>query len=324
VTLHSRHTLSCGSVRIKAAFGKAEQAMKAIAIILMVCAASGVAFGKLQNVPLPRAKPNSSAAQIERAVPIIQQGEPTSANSPCSRILREIAEFKALPDITGPGECGAGDRVQLEAIKMPDGSRVAMTPPATLRCPMAESIAEWVRSDLGQAAREHGSALKAVVASGSYDCRPRNGVKGARISEHGRGNAMDLAALKLANSATLDLTRDADSKPFRDRARASACSRFTTVLGPGADAQHENHIHVDLAVRNRGHRVCQWDVRDAPMVASAPAPIAAPPPPRTLAAAKASPSQLRPPLEARAPSQPAEAVPLPLRRPFELVFAMRK
>ncbi len=304
--------------------------MKAIAIVLMLFAATGTAFAKPVNVPLPRPKPDSVKAQQPDSVKsqpiqqvVIQQGEPTSANSPCAKLLREIADFTPLPDSAGPGECGASDRVQLEAVKMPDGSRVKMQPTATLRCPMAEAIAEWVRSDLGPAALEHGSALRVMMAGTSYHCRPRNGVKGAKISEHGRGNAVDLTTLKLANGAVIDLARAEASKPFRDRARASACSRFTTVLGPGADAQHEDHIHVDLAERSRGYRMCQWDVRE-PMVASAkpePTPPAAAPPAAPPAAGKLV---SEPQVASRPPAPAGEAVPLPLRRPFELVFAMRK
>jgi hypothetical protein len=293
--------------------------MKSIAVILVLLGASGAVLGKQpsQSMPQARAKQLPSNVQPAKSEP---EAEPTSATSSCGKMLREIAEFTPLPDRAGPGECGASDRVRLDAIKMPDGSRVAMTPPATVRCAMAESIAEWVRSDLGKAAKEHGSPLKAVVASGSYDCRPRNSVKGAKVSEHGRGNAMDVAALKLANGVTIDLTRHTDSRAFRDKARASACSRFTTVLGPGADAHHENHIHVDLAARSRGHRLCQWEVRDEPVVASTKPAVAPRAAPRTL------------PVEARAQARVAsraqmpsgEAVPLPLRRPFELVFAMRR
>jgi hypothetical protein len=296
--------------------------MKSMAVTLMLLGASGFAFAKQaapNHVP-PRAKPTASAAQPAKPELITDEAL-TAGPSACLMMLREIAEVTELPDRAGPGECGATDRVQLDAIRMPDGSRVTISPAATLRCAMAESIAEWVRSDLGAAAKELGSALRAIVASGSYDCRPRNGVKGARVSEHGRGNAMDVAGLRLVNGALIDLTRASDSKAFRERARAGACSRFTTVLGPGADAHHEDHIHVDLAARNRGHRLCQWDVRDASVVARAASAPAAPAP-HTLAAAKASPSLLRAqPVSVSA--QAARDVPLPLRRPFEFVFAMR-
>jgi hypothetical protein len=48
----------------------------------------------------------------------------------------------------------------------------------------------------------------------------------------------------------------------------SVCRRFTTVLGPGSDGYHEEHIHLDLAERRSGYRICQWEVWDPlPVVA---------------------------------------------------------
>ena len=52
---------------------------------------------------------------------------------------------------------------------------------------------------------------------------------------------------------------------MREGLRESACHRFTTVLGPGSDGQHEGHIHLDLAERRQGYRICQWDVREPPV-----------------------------------------------------------
>jgi hypothetical protein len=64
------------------------------------------------------------------------------------------------------------------------------------------------------------------------------------------------------------LTDPLVSKPFREAVRASACARFTTVLGPGSDAYHAGHIHLDLAVRRNGYRICQWTVTE-PLAAGA-------------------------------------------------------
>ena len=60
------------------------------------------------------------------------------------------------------------------------------------------------------------------------------------------------------------MTDVAASKPLREELRQSACARFTTVLGPGSDGHHESHIHLDLAERHNGYRICQWDVREPP------------------------------------------------------------
>ena len=198
--------------------------------------------------------------------------------SACEVRLGGVAVFAPLPVLLGPGECGASDVVRLEAIVMHDQTKVAMNPPATLRCSMAETVAHWVRNDVGPAAAELGSPLKAIANYDSYDCRGRNRVVGAKISEHGKGNALDIRAIRLANGANVEFTDPHVPKDFRDRMKVAACGRFMTVLGPGSDGYHESHIHVDLAERSRGYRMCQWDVRDpAPIpVAEVPLPLPRP------------------------------------------------
>jgi hypothetical protein len=137
---------------------------------------------------------------------------------------------------------------------------------------MAEAVANWVRSDLGLATAELNSSLAAITNHGSYDCRSRNGVAGAKTSEHGRGNAIDLGPITLRNGAMIDLTNRSTPKSFRQGLRDATCLRFKTVLGPGSDAYHVNHIHVDLAERTNGYRMCQWDVQGPEPVAEVPMP----------------------------------------------------
>jgi hypothetical protein len=86
----------------------------------------------------------------------------------------------------------------------------------------------------------------------------------AKLSEHGKGNAIDVRALILAGDRRLELTDETVAKPLREALRDSACHRFTTVLGPGADSYHNNHIHLDILERTHGLRICQWDVREPP------------------------------------------------------------
>jgi hypothetical protein len=101
----------------------------------------------------------------------------------------------------------------------------------------------------------------------SYECRGQNRVRGATLSEHGRANALDLRGFKLANGKMVELTDVNVAKEWRESLRASACVRFHTVLGPGSDGNHETHIHVDLAERRSGYKICQWDVREPVKVA---------------------------------------------------------
>jgi hypothetical protein len=114
----------------------------------------------------------------------------------------------------------------------------------------------------------------------SFDCRGRNDVAGAKISEHGKANALDVHSLRLANGKVLALTDPHASKDFREGLRTTACERFTTVLGPGSDGFHEDHIHIDLLQRRNGYRICQWDVREPEerAIVSPPENVPLPPP----------------------------------------------
>ena len=75
-------------------------------------------------------------------------------------------------------------------------------------------------------------------------------------------NALDIRTLRLGDGKAIHPTDPHVSREFRESLRASVCARFSTVLGPGSDGFHEDHIHVDLAERRGGYRICQWDVRD--------------------------------------------------------------
>lgn len=99
----------------------------------------------------------------------------------------------------------------------------------------------------------------------------RNRALAGVVSEHGRGNAIDIRSVTLANGRTVELA-NAMSREIRDQMRESACKYFTTVLGPGSDGFHENHIHLDLAERRSGYRICQWDLQDSAPVEEVPLP----------------------------------------------------
>lgn len=221
---------------------------------------------------MPRPKPAAllpaqppPAEPDEIAHPQEDDPAPSAAKDPgpsaCQLRLSNVAVIEPIAAIAGPGECGGTDLVRLDAIRLKDKSVVTITPPANLRCGMAEAIAVWLREDIAPAAVELGGALRGLDNFASYHCRGRNNILGAKTSEHGRGNALDIRGVMLAKQK-VELTDVTVSKKFRDKMRASACARFMTVLGPGSDGYHENHIHVDLAERRNNHRMCQWDVRE--------------------------------------------------------------
>jgi hypothetical protein len=214
-----------------------------------------------ETVPLPRARPEGI------------QGEPvstaqTTTPSSCQAQLADFAVFSPLPPIAGPGECMAADVIKLDAVLLPDKRRVVFSPAATLRCAMAETVAEWITKDVALIIGSVGTSLNSVEILESFGCRPRNGVSGAQISEHGHANALDVRSFKLANGEVVELTNTRVAASLREKLRDSACARFSTVLGNGADAYHDTHVHIDLMERNNHYKICQWDVLDPPQMGS--------------------------------------------------------
>lgn len=256
-----------------------------IAILWLAGACSGIAAA--EEVPLPRPRPSPPPAWAEphsfrEAVgPDFNSADVTSAPSDCRLRLEKIAAVAPMPRLIGPGACGGGDMVRVDAVLLPDNKRIDIKPAPYLRCAMAESLAAWVRDEAAPRLSTAGTALHSVETYDDFDCRGRNRVNGAKLSEHGKGNAVDLRAFTLADSRVLGLTDMTAPKDLREDLRKSACARFTTVLGPGSDGYHEAHIHLDLAARHNGYRICQWVVREPPKpeaeIASVPLPTPRPP-----------------------------------------------
>jgi hypothetical protein len=232
--------------------------VKLLSMLILVAALCD--FAAAQTVPTPRPRPaEGETSQSPQAATPVEPAPPSACRR---RLTGDLALAPSLPSIEGPGECGADDVVRLEAVVLPNKSRIAVTPPAILRCTLAEAIVKWVREDVAPAARSLEAALKSIDNYAAYDCRGRNRVVGAKLSEHGKANALDIRSLKLANGTVVELTDPQVSKDFRESLRRSTCARFMTVLGPGSDGVHENHVHVDLAEHRNGHRMCHWDVRE--------------------------------------------------------------
>lgn len=245
----------------------------AVALVLTF-AASMEASAK---VPLPRPRPAEAPAtdtpadgEGNAAAPAQQPEEAKPPElSACRLALTEsIAIAPSIPSIKGPGGCGGEDLVRLEAIVLSPTQRVAVKPAAILRCTMAAAVADWVRVDMVPLVAALGGTISELDNFDSFECRGRNRVKNAKLSEHGLANALDVRGVKLTNGNTLSLTDRTVSREIREKVLASVCTRFTTVLGPGSDWYHEDHIHLDLAQRRGSYKLCQWGVYDPlPVVA---------------------------------------------------------
>ena len=129
---------------------------------------------------------------------------------------------------------------------------------------MAEQLALFVRDDAVPQVASAGEVLTRLDTYDDFDCRGRNRKLTGKVSEHGKANAIDVRGMTFASGRFAMWTDIKFNKPLRESLRKSACARFTTVLGPGSDGYHEEHIHLDLAERHNDYRICQWDVREPP------------------------------------------------------------
>ena len=150
--------------------------------------------------------------------------------------------------------CGIDQAVRLKSV-----SGVALSTPATVDCTTAAALKTWVERGMRPAVGQHGGGVSSMRVVASYACRTRNSQKGARISEHGKGRAVDIAGFGLRNGTEISVLRDwgrgREGKILREM-HARACGPFGTVLGPEADRFHRDHFHFDTA-RYRSGSYCR-------------------------------------------------------------------
>ena len=140
--------------------------------------------------------------------------------------------------------------------------QVAFSQPATLNCSMADPLQDWLATVVQPAAQANfDEPVVGVDVAASYACRPRNNQRGARMSEHGYGNAIDIAAFTLESGRKVTVLAGwngaRDERRFLVQVHEQACDEFHTVLGPRADRAHRDHIHLDLQNRRNGSRYCR-------------------------------------------------------------------
>jgi hypothetical protein len=138
------------------------------------------------------------------------------------------------------------------------GKSIAIAPGTELNCPMAEAAARFAADVIQPAAKvEFGTDLKSISQASAFVCRPRHGTR--KLSEHAFGNALDIASFTLSDGKKIEVgpaPPEKDGK-FLNAVRKAACGPFNTVLGPGADADHSLHFHLDLEPRRHGGTFCQ-------------------------------------------------------------------
>lgn len=150
---------------------------------------------------------------------------------------------------------------------------VAVKPAATLACPIVSALDRWLADAVQPAAqRWFGSPVAEIKQISAYSCRGMNGNSRAHISEHAFGNALDIAAFTLADGRRISV-KDGwiglpEEQGFLRDVQGGACQQFTTVLAPGSNVYHYDHIHVDLMRRASRRLICQPAAQSGEAVAS--------------------------------------------------------
>jgi hypothetical protein len=167
------------------------------------------------------------------------------------KLIHVSAYVQPAREIDGPGICGLTRPFKVSALL--DGA-VRFNSVYVLDCPMIAALNAWLTEIVQPAARERfGQPVVEIDSMGAYSCRTMNNQPGGHISEHAFGNAFDIGGFRLADGRDILIVRDwtrgdEQTRAFLQDVHAGACNAFTTVLGPGANIFHYNHIHVDLAL----------------------------------------------------------------------------
>lgn len=171
----------------------------------------------------------------------------------------EAAEAAPIADPDNR-DCGIDRPVEVRALQ----PGLALDAPAVMRCDTARSLALWMREAVIPAARrlEGSPRITSVALGTSYACRGVvGGASTATVSEHALGNAVDIAGFGFDNGTRLEIAPRGDrggiEMAFQNAVQAAACLYFSTVLGPGSNAAHDDHLHLDIKARDSGFRLCQ-------------------------------------------------------------------
>jgi hypothetical protein len=148
-----------------------------------------------------------------------------------------------------------------------------VTPPATLACPIVSALDRWVSEGVQPAALHwFGSQVATIKQISAYSCRSMVGAGTSHMSEHAYGNALDIAGFILADGRKITVKDGWHGTPeeqgFLHDVQLFACETFTTVLAPGYNVYHYDHIHVDLMRRESGRRPCRPDAIPGEVVAA--------------------------------------------------------
>lgn len=223
------------------------------------------AMAPAETIPHPLPRPADLAAVAKAALDFPAIRPPPRPDFATAMMPQEpVVQLTAMPKPqVPPGPEAKGMLCQNPALKgkalLPINSKVAgcdvpdavlvsqingvtLTPAATINCEEAAALSRWITKGLQPI---YNGRIVALNVADSYACRPRNNVRGNKVSVHGLGQAIDIASFVTSSGQTLSVTHNYDAK--MKAASKAGCGTFHTILGPGSDGFHENHIHFDVA-----------------------------------------------------------------------------
>jgi hypothetical protein len=226
-----------------------------------------------QGTALPRERPDGPAPLAEQAAGPVAPAAPTAivvepAAPPrdyqvaCPAVMSGAVTARALPPIR-EGQCGLQSPLSLEAV-MANGRSIPLNAPVTTDCGMATALPGWVE-DVDSFLQAHDDTrIESLIVGTNYACRNVNNSDGGNLSFHAFGDALDVSGFTLEDGRTITVkpawagTEEQGSRIIRF-ARDAACTHFTTVLGPEANALHEDHLHIDLGCHGKSctARLCE-------------------------------------------------------------------
>ncbi|MBB3391636.1 hypothetical protein FHT82_004414 [Rhizobium sp. BK275] len=196
----------------------------------------------------------------EPAAPVDPGVMPASELS-CRRELKRMGViFEDRPPISNGPACQVPYPVSLKGLS----GNIGVKPAVVLNCQVTLAFAKWVKNELAPSARfRYWTGIQTIEPLGGYSCRRMNNSRQRYnpISEHAKGNAIDVGKFVLKNGHKIDV-RKKGLFSFREgrllkAVRSDSCNYFTTVLGPGYNPEHWNHFHFDLMSRRSGRAVCK-------------------------------------------------------------------
>jgi hypothetical protein len=203
--------------------------------------------------PIPRRRPEGLGVAPLAMLP--EDQAPAVADQPAMpRIGSCATELAALGVDASPlapvaeGACTVAAPVSINAF---ENGAVKLPIKALINCEIAKTAARWFHDTVQPTATaSFGAPVTAVRVAASYDCRTRDHIVGAKLSEHAFGNAVDFSAFQVKGRwIEVGGSHPPDEQGFIDGIRGKACGPFKTVLGPGSDSYHADHLHLDLAKR---------------------------------------------------------------------------